>query len=110
MLNPIRPVSPFSQAAISADTRAVNARLAATVAAFRQPEALADLRVAYAGGHTGVPAEPASPAARELSIPGPGGAVGLRVLAAGQVEGVYRPPSSAHSGDMPGSRRSAPGA
>ena len=79
----------FGTEAISADTRAVNARLASSMAARPAPTSLAEAREAFANGRAGIPASPRSPHAGTLAISGPGGAIGLRVLVPNVVRGAY---------------------
>lgn len=75
--------------AISADTLAVNRRLAGTLASLTPPADLAQMREAYLRGELGMPAPPRSPRARLLTIPGPAGPLDLRILVPEQVRGVY---------------------
>lgn len=79
----------FRPEAVSADTRAVNERLARTLAARRLPDDIAKLREAYADGRFGLPVMPRSPRAQALTIPGPAGAIAARVLVPEVVRGVY---------------------
>lgn len=79
----------FRPEAISADTLAVNDRLAATLAAIDPPADLAGLRKAYSLGLLGLPASPKSPRARTMTIPGPAGPINLRILAPETVRGIY---------------------
>jgi len=79
----------FHAGAVSANTRAVNAQLAATLANLPPRDDLADLRSAFAAGLAGLPAAPQSPYARTIEIPGPGGAISLRILTPDVVHGVF---------------------
>ena len=79
----------FRDDAISPDTRIVNERLAATLAALTPPADLGGVRKAYADGSLGLPASPRSPRARQISIDGPGGPINLRLLTPETVHGVY---------------------
>lgn len=79
----------FLSTAVSADTRAVNSRLAATLAAQPPPTNLVAIREAFARGLAGIPASPKSPRARTTTIPGPGGDIPMRILAPDQVRGAY---------------------
>lgn len=74
--------------AVSADTHAVNARLAARLAATPMPADLAVLRDAYARGELTLPVSTRSPRARTLTIAGPGGEIGLRILAPEVIHGA----------------------
>ena len=75
--------------AITASTHAVNAALAEALAAITPPDGLSALREAYVRGELGLPASPKSPRARTLTIEGPAGPIGLRVLVPDEVRGVY---------------------
>ncbi len=75
--------------AITASTQAVNARLAEALAAIAPPDGLPAMRAAYVRGELGLPASPKSPRARTLTIEGPAGPIGLRVLVPDAVQGVY---------------------
>lgn len=79
----------FDPASVSADTLAVNARLADTLANLQRPGDIAEARIAYAEGRLGLPASPRSPEAKTRSIPGPQGPIDLRVLAPVKAQGVY---------------------
>lgn len=79
----------FRPEAIGADTRAVNDRLAATLAVIDPPADLAGLREAYSLGRLGLPASPKSPRARTMTIPGPAGPIALRILTPQTIRGVY---------------------
>lgn len=79
----------FRAEAISDDTRSVNARLASNIAAHPAPTSLTEARNAFAHGLAGIPASPKSPAARTLSITGPGGKLELRILVPDKVRGAY---------------------
>lgn len=79
----------FDPAAISADTLAVNARLADTLSKIQPPGNIVEARVAYAEGRLGLPASPRSPDAQTRIIPGPQEPIELRVLAPQQAHGVY---------------------
>lgn len=83
------PRDPFRPEAISAETHAVNAALAAKLAAVTPPADITDMRAAYAAGRLSLPVSPRSPRARTLSIPGPAGDIGLRVLAPERPTGAY---------------------
>ncbi|WP_337188070.1 alpha/beta hydrolase [Phenylobacterium sp.] len=83
------PDDPFRPEAISAETRAVNAALAAKLAAVVPPADVAAMRAAYAAGHLSLPVSPRSPRARTLAIPGPAGDIGLRILAPERPRGAY---------------------
>ena len=82
-------VDPFRPEAVSDDTRAVNARVVAKLAATPRPADLAANRAAFAAGLTAIPASPRSPRARTLTISGPDGDVPLRIVAPDVVRGVY---------------------
>ena len=88
-LSPSDLSSLFRPEAISADTRAVHAGLARTLASLTPPADLPALRAAYVEGRLGLPASPRSPRARTLTIPGPGGPIALRILVPEVVKGVY---------------------
>ncbi|WP_068874175.1 MULTISPECIES: alpha/beta hydrolase [unclassified Phenylobacterium] len=79
----------FRPEAISDETRAVNAALAAKLAAITPPPDLATLRTDYAAGRLSLPVSPRSPHARTLTIPGPRGDIGLRILAPADPSGAY---------------------
>lgn len=79
----------FGPEAVSDDTRAMNAKLDATLAMRPEPADLAAAREAYASGHNGIPASPKSPRARTTTIAGPAGEIALRILAPDVVRGVY---------------------
>ena len=79
----------FKPEAVSADTRAVNEKVTAKLAAAPRSTDLSVLRDAFARGQTAIPASPKSPRARTLSVPRPGGEVGIRVLTPDVVKGVY---------------------
>lgn len=79
----------FCPGAITPGTRAVNDRLSATLEGLEPPSDLAGMREAYASGGFGLPVSPRSPRARTMTIPGPGGPIGLRILEPGIVRGVY---------------------
>ena len=80
---------PFGPEAASDDTRAVNAHVMAKLAAAPRSTDLAVNRAAFAGGLTAIPASAKSPRARTLTIPGPAGDLGLRIVAPDAVRGVY---------------------
>ncbi|ANH67461.1 alpha/beta hydrolase fold domain-containing protein [Mitsuaria sp. 7] len=95
-MNPSYLVSPgqslsefFRPDAISADTRAVNEKLAGFLATLQAPADLAGLRDAYVRGGLGLPASPKSPSATTMTIAGPAGPVELRILVPEVVRGVY---------------------
>lgn len=75
--------------AVSADTRAVNERLAARLAATPIPASVTALREAYARGELTLPVSPRSPRARTRAIAGPGGDIGLRIFVPDEVRGAY---------------------
>jgi acetyl esterase/lipase len=75
--------------AITAATHAVNAALAEALAAMTPPDGLPAMREAYVRGKLGLPASPKSPRARTLTIKGPAGPIGLRILVPDEVTGVY---------------------
>lgn len=75
--------------AITASTHAVNARLAEALAAIAPPDELPAMREAYVRGELGLPASPKSPRARTMTIDGPAGPIGLRILVPDAVRGVY---------------------
>jgi acetyl esterase/lipase len=75
--------------AISASTHAVNAALARTLATMTPPDGLSAMREAYGRGDLGLPASPKSPHARTMTIDGPAGPIGLRILVPDEVRGVY---------------------
>ena len=77
-----------SPGAITASTHAVKARLAETLAAVTPPAGLPAMREAYVRGDLGLPASPKSPRARTLTIEGPAGPIGLRILVPDAVRGV----------------------
>lgn len=79
----------FGADAISADTRAVNANLDRVLAELEPPADLEALREAYVSGRLGLPASPPSPRARTITIDGPAGPIGLRIVAPDVVRGVY---------------------
>lgn len=79
----------FHPGAISAQTHAINARLAATLAAVPPMAALAEMREAYADGRMGLPVTPKAAGARTIRIPGPGGEIALRILVPETVRGAY---------------------
>lgn len=79
----------FRPEAISAETQAVNAALAARLAAVTPPADITAMREAYAAGRLSLPVSPRSPRARTTSIPGPGGDIGLRILAPQRPTGAY---------------------
>lgn len=79
----------FRPEAISAETLAVNAALAARLATVEPLSDPAAMRAAYAAGRFSLPVSPRSPRARTKTIPGPGGAIGLRILAPDDVCGAY---------------------
>ncbi len=79
----------FHPDAISAETRSVNERLAATLSALTPSDDLAAMRDAYKNGRMGVPATRKAPNARTIRIPGPSGEIGLRVLVPDTVRGAY---------------------
>lgn len=79
----------FATEALSADTRSVNTKLAATLAVLDPPTDLSGMRAAYSSGGFGLPASPKSPRARTLTIPGPAGPIDLRILTPDIVRGVY---------------------
>lgn len=83
------PSDPFHPDAISAETHAVNAALAAKLAAVTPPADITAMRAAYAGGRLSLPVSPRSPRARAMTIPGPAGEIGLRILPADNARGVY---------------------
>ena len=90
LVRPGEPLYPiFRQEAISADTHAVNQKLADTLAALQPPGDLTGLRDAYSNGLLGVPASPKSPRARTMTIRGPGGPIDLRILVPDVIHGVY---------------------
>ena len=90
LVRPGQPLHPlFRREAISADTQAVNRKLADTLAALQPAGDLAGLRAAYANGLLGLPASPKSPRARTMTIGGPGGPIDLRILAPDVIQGVY---------------------
>lgn len=80
---------PFQPEAISAETWAVNAALAAKLAAVVPPTDVTAMRAAYAAGHLSLPVSPRSPRARTLTIPGPASEIGLRVLSPERPRGAY---------------------
>jgi acetyl esterase/lipase len=79
----------FRPDAISPDTKAVNIRLAKTLAAVPLTTDLAAIRHTFAHGLAGIPASPKAAAARTLTIARPGGHVALRILVPDEVRGVY---------------------
>lgn len=83
------PGDPFLTEAISPETHAVNAALAARLAAVTPPADITALRAAYAAGRLSLPVSPRSPRARTLTIPGPAGDIGLRILAPERPNGAY---------------------
>jgi acetyl esterase/lipase len=79
----------FRPDAISADTLAVNEKLIDTLAHLPEMKDLAATREAFAAGRAGLPASPKSPHARTIEIAGPGGPIGLRILAPDVIRGVF---------------------
>lgn len=81
----------FGEAAIDEETRALNAaiiaRLSGTPHWWRMGAAAC--REARKHGESPFPVPPPSPRARSIVIPGPGGEVSLRVLAAEEPRGIY---------------------
>ena len=75
--------------AVSDETRAINDRVVAKLAAAPRSIDLAANRDALARGLTAIPASPKSPRARQLIISGQDGEVGLRILVPDVVRGVY---------------------
>jgi len=75
--------------AITASTHAMNAAVAKALAAITPPDGLPALREAYVRGELGLPTAPKSPRARTLTIEGPAGPIGLRILVPDEVRGVY---------------------
>ncbi|WP_374469614.1 alpha/beta hydrolase fold domain-containing protein [Phenylobacterium sp.] len=82
-------INPFDRAAISAETRAVNDAFASRLASIPPPADRNALRLAYASGDLSLPVGPRSPRARTLAIEGPGGQIGLRILAPPAPVGAY---------------------
>lgn len=74
--------SVFSEAAISAETRALNAKIVETFAGWPDPWAFppAIIREARKQGRGIFPVKPASPRAEVLDIPGMRGPIGLRIV------------------------------
>lgn len=79
----------FDPASVSDDTRAVNDRLAAKLAAVVPPVDRAAMRAAYARGDLSLPVWPKSDRARTVTIPGPAGEIGLRILVPDTVKGAF---------------------
>ncbi len=79
----------FDPGAVSEDTQAVNARLAAKLAAVVPPPDRAAMRAAYARGELSLPVSPKSDRAHIITIPGPGGDIGLRILVPDTVKGAF---------------------
>ena len=81
----------FRAEAISAETRAINAGIVARLSAAPDPWSVspAEVRAARAAGHGVLPLEPKSDRAREMTIDGPRGPIGLRIIAPQAASGVY---------------------
>ena len=79
----------FRTDAISQETRAINARLAETLASVSPMADLPAMRDAYEHGRMGLPATPKASGTRTIRIPGLGGDIALRVLVPEIVRGVY---------------------
>lgn len=81
----------FHDNAISPDTRRVTEAVIARMASAPAVTDLPSIREAFSRGQHGIPASPKSPHASEMTIPGPGGDIPLRILSP-QIEmirGVY---------------------
>lgn len=79
----------FQPDAISAETRAVNDELAATLATLTPPADLEAMRTAYRDGDMGLPATPKAADAQTIRIPGPADEIELRVIVPPVVRGAY---------------------
>lgn len=85
-----RPIKQlFDPASVSDNTRAVNERLAAKLAAVMPPVDRAAMRAAYARGDLSLPVSPKSDRAHDITIPGPAGEIGLRILVPDTVRGAF---------------------
>jgi len=85
------PASPFDPSAISEETAKFNAAVVALMTPMPEwwdtgPQATRDAR---RRGEGPFPLAPASPRARTITIPGPGGPLALRVVAPAAPRGVY---------------------
>jgi len=81
----------FEAEAISAETRAINAGIIEKLSAGPDPWSFspAEVRAARAAGQGVFPAQPKSDRAREMTIDGPHGKIGLRIIAPEAPSGVY---------------------